>query len=89
MDLAKIKELKVMLDAKVLSQDQFSSLKTKIINGEDINLDNYNQEHNSSKLNTDSNITPDKINLLSKTSKDQQSIGTLDNYKRETKWQQY
>tara|TARA_B100000073_G_C23564475_1_gene505458 strand:- start:537 stop:671 length:135 start_codon:yes stop_codon:yes gene_type:complete len=44
MDLAKIKELKSLLDNGKLSQDEFSSLKQKIINGEDVNLDNYNQE---------------------------------------------
>mgnify|MGYP006129458001 FL=1 len=38
MDLGKIKELKVLLDAGTLSQDEFSSLKKKIINGEDVNL---------------------------------------------------
>ena len=51
MDLAKVKELKVLLDAGTLSQDVFYILKKKIINEEDINLDDYIQEKDSIKSN--------------------------------------
>jgi len=58
MDLKKIKDLKVLLDAGTLSQTEFADLKLKIINGEDVNLDNYNQEQgDSNKTNSGINST--------------------------------
>jgi len=53
MDLKKIKDLKVLLDAGTLSQTEFADLKLKIINGEDINLDKYNQKKDSITSNND------------------------------------
>ena len=53
MDLKKIKELKNLLDAGILSQTEYSELKLKIINGEEINLDNYNKEKDSITSNND------------------------------------
>ena len=41
MDLEKIKELKDLLDIEALSQDEFSNLKKKIINEEEVSLDTY------------------------------------------------
>jgi len=41
MNLEKIKKLKELLDAKAINQDEFSSLKKKIINGEEVSLTQY------------------------------------------------
>ena len=88
MDLAKIKELKLMLDARVLNQDQFSNLKTRVINGEDVNLDDYNEKQDSIKSNTDLPLAADKTNASSQSSEDQKLSRDLDNYKKQTKWKQ-
>jgi hypothetical protein len=88
MDLAKIKELKLMLDARVLNQDQFSNLKTRVINGEDVNLDDYNEKQDSIKSNTDLPLAPDKTNASSQSGEDQKLSRDLDNYKKQTKWKQ-
>tara|TARA_B110000240_G_scaffold33683_1_gene36488 strand:+ start:2664 stop:2936 length:273 start_codon:yes stop_codon:yes gene_type:complete len=90
MDLGKIKELKVLLDAGTLSQDEFSSLKKKIINGEDVSLDHYNQEQDSIKSNNDdTSVTTNETNSSSQYSEAPQKSVNLDNYKRQIKWQQY
>jgi hypothetical protein len=88
MDLAKIKELKVMLDARVLSQDQFSNLKTRVINGEDVDLDDYNEKQDSIKSNTDLPLAPAKTNASSQSSEERKLSRDLDNYKKQTKWKQ-
>ena len=87
MDLAKIKELKILLDRGVLSQDDFSSLKKKIINGEDVNIDDYSQEQDSITSNQDDSSVMSDSNYVS-SSESSQVSANLDNYKRKPKWQQ-
>ena len=90
MDLGKIKELKVLLDAGTLSQDEFSNKKKKIINGEDVSLDHYNQVQDSIKSNNDdTSVTTNETNSSSQYSEAAQKSVNLDNYKRQIKWQQY
>ena len=90
MDLEKIKELKALLDAGILSQDEFSSPKKKIINGEDVNIDNYNQEQDSIKSNNDdTSVTTNETNSSSQYSEAPHKSVNLDNSKRQIKWQQY
>jgi hypothetical protein len=89
MDLGKIKELKILLDAGTLSQDEFSSLKQKIINGEHVNIDNYTQEQDPIKLNNDdASVTPDETNVSFQTIEAPQTSANLDNYKKQIKWKQ-
>ena len=89
MDLGKIKELKVLLDAGTLSQNEFSSLKKKIINEEDVSLDDYNQEQDSTKSNnTNAYIKSDETNVSSQSIKVPKTSQNLDNYKRQIKWKQ-
>lgn len=67
MNLKKIKELKALLDAGKLSPTDFSDMKLKIINGEEINLDDYNTEKDSITLNNDyTPKTTSEPNALSK-----------------------
>ena len=87
MDLAKIKELKIMLDRGVLSQDDFSSLKKKVINGEDVNIDDYSQGQDSIASNQDDGSVMSDSNYVSSRESSQVSEN-IDNYKRKPKWQQ-
>ena len=80
MDLDKIKELKIMFDNGELTEAKFSSLKKKIINGEDINLSDYKES--GAKKNESVSDTSDAISDTIDSSESSENSQTTTDLKR-------